>query len=147
MLFLCISYFVLAKCLTCCVMIHVMCAVDIILICFLLGRINSGEVMMPGCISWGHITFRFITCWWELVRCMALGGSELGLDCMVDWLILTFEIQCCSLRDNINAFDRYKLRPRVLRDVTYIDPSTTFLGKKVRLDLMLGFCSSHGLLQ
>ncbi|RPB20702.1 FMN-linked oxidoreductase [Terfezia boudieri ATCC MYA-4762] len=31
----------------------------------------------------------------------------------------------------INAFDRYKLRPRVLRDVTYIDPSTTFLGKKV----------------
>ncbi|KAF8451261.1 glycolate oxidase [Terfezia claveryi] len=42
-----------------------------------------------------------------------------------------------TLRDNINAFDRYKLRPRVLRDVTYIDPSTTFLGKKIAFPLCI----------
>ncbi|KAF8427909.1 FMN-dependent dehydrogenase [Tirmania nivea] len=42
-----------------------------------------------------------------------------------------------TLRDNINAFDRYKLRPRVLRDITHIDPSTAFLGKKIAFPLCI----------
>ncbi|KAJ3144921.1 Hydroxyacid oxidase 1 [Irineochytrium annulatum] len=36
-----------------------------------------------------------------------------------------------TLRDNIAAYSRYKLRPRVLRDVTNVDVSTTILGHPV----------------
>ncbi|KAJ5786795.1 FMN-dependent dehydrogenase [Penicillium pulvis] len=36
-----------------------------------------------------------------------------------------------SLRDNQNAFDRYKIRPRVLRNVSKVDPSTTICDTKV----------------
>ncbi|PSK54332.1 Cytochrome b2, mitochondrial [Elsinoe australis] len=35
-----------------------------------------------------------------------------------------------TLRDNEHAFDRYKLRPRVLRNVSNIDTSMTIWGKK-----------------
>ncbi|POR36825.1 hypothetical protein TPAR_02961 [Tolypocladium paradoxum] len=37
-----------------------------------------------------------------------------------------------TLRENELAFDRYKIRPRVLRDVSTIDTSTTILGTKVK---------------
>ncbi|KAH6880717.1 FMN-dependent dehydrogenase [Thelonectria olida] len=36
-----------------------------------------------------------------------------------------------TLRDNEHAYDRYRIRPRVLRDLTNLDPSTSFLGAKV----------------
>jgi isopentenyl diphosphate isomerase/L-lactate dehydrogenase-like FMN-dependent dehydrogenase len=36
-----------------------------------------------------------------------------------------------SLRDNEEAFDRYKIRPRVLVDTTNLDLSTTIFGTKV----------------
>ncbi|KAL2678655.1 hypothetical protein Neosp_009406 [[Neocosmospora] mangrovei] len=38
--------------------------------------------------------------------------------------------------DNEAAFDRYKLRPRNLKDVSALDTSTTFLGTKVRMQLI-----------
>lgn len=43
-----------------------------------------------------------------------------------------------TLRRNRAALDRIALRPRVLRDVSDIDASWTFLGKKVRLPVMIG---------
>ncbi|KAH7022121.1 FMN-dependent dehydrogenase family protein [Ilyonectria destructans] len=38
---------------------------------------------------------------------------------------------CLRLQDNEAAFDRFKIRPRMLRDVSNIDPSTNLCGKKV----------------
>ena len=43
-----------------------------------------------------------------------------------------------TLRRNRAAIDRIALRPRVLRDVSEIDATSTFLGKKVRLPVMMG---------
>lgn len=43
-----------------------------------------------------------------------------------------------TLKRNRAALDRIALRPRVLRDVSEIDASTTFLGQKVRLPVMIG---------
>jgi L-lactate dehydrogenase (cytochrome) len=43
-----------------------------------------------------------------------------------------------TLRRNISAFDSYQLFPRVLRDVTEIDVSTTVLGSRSALPLVLG---------
>ncbi|KAF8466438.1 FMN-dependent dehydrogenase [Kalaharituber pfeilii] len=40
-----------------------------------------------------------------------------------------------TLRDNINSFDKYKLRPRILRDVLKIDSSTEFMGRKIAFPL------------
>ncbi|KAL4912874.1 hypothetical protein BDW62DRAFT_214685 [Aspergillus aurantiobrunneus] len=37
-----------------------------------------------------------------------------------------------TLRENKSAYDRYLLRPRVLRDVSNIDTTTTILGSKVK---------------
>ena len=42
-----------------------------------------------------------------------------------------------TLRRNRHALDRLALRPRVLRDVSTIDPSHGFLGKKTRLPVIL----------
>ena len=42
-----------------------------------------------------------------------------------------------TLRRNRAALDAIALRPRVLRDVSKVDPSTTFLGMKMRLPVML----------
>jgi (S)-2-hydroxy-acid oxidase len=36
-----------------------------------------------------------------------------------------------SLRENEAAFDRFKIRPRVLRDMSKIDTSTEIFGSKV----------------
>ena len=41
------------------------------------------------------------------------------------------------MRRNRLAFDRYGFRPRVLVDVSKIDTSTTFLGEKLRIPVML----------
>lgn len=37
-----------------------------------------------------------------------------------------------SLRDNEEAYNRYKLRPRVLRNVGQVDMNTEIFGVKVR---------------
>ncbi len=42
-----------------------------------------------------------------------------------------------TMRRNRLAFDRLAFRPRVLVDVSHIDPSTTFLRRKMRIPVML----------
>jgi len=42
-----------------------------------------------------------------------------------------------TLRDNADAFGRITFRPRVLRDVATVDPSTTLLGRPLPLPLVL----------
>src|SRR5579884_4389459 len=42
-----------------------------------------------------------------------------------------------TLRRNRLGFDRLAFRPRILVDVSHIDPSTTFLGHKLRIPVML----------
>ncbi|KAH0614460.1 uncharacterized protein H6S33_000096 [Morchella sextelata] len=42
-----------------------------------------------------------------------------------------------TLRDNLAAFDRYRLRPRVLKDVSRIDTSTQLWGKKISFPLCI----------
>jgi glycolate oxidase len=42
-----------------------------------------------------------------------------------------------TLRRNRLAFDRWGFRPRILRDVSKIDTSTTFLGQKMRIPVLL----------
>lgn len=42
-----------------------------------------------------------------------------------------------TLRRNRHAFDRIAFRPRILVDVSNIDPSTTFLGQKLRIPAIL----------
>ncbi|RGP76912.1 s-2-hydroxy-acid oxidase [Fusarium longipes] len=48
-----------------------------------------------------------------------------------------------SLRDNEAAFDRYKLRPRILRDVSNVDPSTSILGRKVAFPFGFSPAAAH----
>ncbi|MEK9721580.1 MAG: alpha-hydroxy acid oxidase, partial [Quisquiliibacterium sp.] len=55
-----------------------------------------------------------------------------------------------TLRDNRAAFERIRLRPRVLRDVATVDTATTVLGKPVAMPLLVaptgavGFGWPHG---
>jgi glycolate oxidase len=42
-----------------------------------------------------------------------------------------------TLRRNRLAFDRIAFRPRILIDVSDIDPSTTFMGQKLRIPAIL----------
>src|SRR5436190_12170016 len=42
-----------------------------------------------------------------------------------------------TLRRNRAAFDRIAFRPRILVDVSNVDPSTTFLGQKLRIPAIL----------
>ncbi|HEX8969149.1 MAG TPA: alpha-hydroxy acid oxidase [Chloroflexota bacterium] len=42
-----------------------------------------------------------------------------------------------TLRRNRRAFDRVAFRPRILVDVSHVDPSTTFLGQKLRIPAIL----------
>src|SRR3990170_2374702 len=42
-----------------------------------------------------------------------------------------------TMRRNRLAFDRLAFRPRVLVDVSSLDPSTTFLGHQMRIPVML----------
>ena len=42
-----------------------------------------------------------------------------------------------TLRRNRLAFDRVAFRPRILVDVSTTDPSTTFLGQKLRIPAIL----------
>ncbi|PTU18413.1 hypothetical protein P175DRAFT_0504336 [Aspergillus ochraceoroseus IBT 24754] len=48
-----------------------------------------------------------------------------------------------TLKDNSAAFDRYKLRPRVLRDVDNVDTSTTIFGTSVAFPLGFAPAAAH----
>ncbi|CAG9988779.1 unnamed protein product [Clonostachys byssicola] len=50
-----------------------------------------------------------------------------------------------SVQDNEAAYNRYKIRPRVLRDVSNIDTSTTILGTKVSWPFGFSPAASHKL--
>lgn len=49
-----------------------------------------------------------------------------------------------TLRDNVDAFRRRRLRPRVLRDASVVDTATTFLGESVALPVALAPASQNG---
>ncbi|MHB8576634.1 MAG: alpha-hydroxy acid oxidase [Dehalococcoidia bacterium] len=53
-----------------------------------------------------------------------------------DYLVGASESET-TMRRNRLAFDRVGFRPRILVDVSSIDPSTTFLGQKLRIPVML----------
>src|SRR5213080_1167189 len=48
-----------------------------------------------------------------------------------------------SVDRNRRAFASWALRPRVLRDVSSLDLSTTVLGTKVRLPVLIAPCGGH----
>ncbi|CAD5121893.1 DgyrCDS10355 [Dimorphilus gyrociliatus] len=50
-----------------------------------------------------------------------------------------------TVNDNIKAFKRYKIRPRILRDVSNIDTSTTILGYKISFPVCIAPTAMHGL--
>ena len=50
-----------------------------------------------------------------------------------------------SLADNVAAWRRYQLRPRVLVDVAVIDPSTTLLGDAMSIPAAIAPMAVHGL--
>ncbi|GAT18580.1 FMN-dependent dehydrogenase family protein [Aspergillus luchuensis] len=50
-----------------------------------------------------------------------------------------------TLKDNEAAYNRYKLLPRVLRDVDALDTSTTIFGKKVKFPLGFAPAAAHKL--
>ncbi|KAI1375626.1 S-2-hydroxy-acid oxidase [Hypoxylon crocopeplum] len=50
-----------------------------------------------------------------------------------------------TLRENEAAFDRFKLRPRILVDVSNVDPSTTLMGAQIAFPLGIAPAAMHGL--
>jgi 4-hydroxymandelate oxidase len=50
-----------------------------------------------------------------------------------------------TLRDNLDAWDRFRLRPRVLVDVSDIDLSTTILGRPVAMPIGVAPAALHGM--
>ena len=48
-----------------------------------------------------------------------------------------------TLSDNVAAWQRYRLRPRVLRDVSAVDISTTVLGTKVSMPVLVAPTGYH----
>ncbi|KAI0217588.1 Hydroxyacid oxidase 1 [Lamellibrachia satsuma] len=48
-----------------------------------------------------------------------------------------------TMRDNVDAFRRYQLRPRCLRDVSRRDPSTTVLGHKIAFPVCIASTAMH----
>lgn len=50
-----------------------------------------------------------------------------------------------TVNDNKAAFDRIRLRPRIMIDVTKVDPSVECLGRRVAFPLGIGPAAGHGL--
>ncbi|KAK2804463.1 Hydroxyacid oxidase 1 [Onygenales sp. PD_10] len=50
-----------------------------------------------------------------------------------------------TLKDNEKAYDRYKFRPRVLKNVQHVDPSTTIFGVKTSFPFGFAPCAAHKL--
>ena len=48
-----------------------------------------------------------------------------------------------SVERNRRAYESWALRPRVLRDVSTLDLSTTVLGTKVNLPVLIAPCGAH----
>ncbi len=48
-----------------------------------------------------------------------------------------------TLRENVAAFDRIRLRPRVLVDVSHIDTATTVLGSSVAMPILVAPTAMH----
>lgn len=53
--------------------------------------------------------------------------------------------RAASVIDNEKAFDRYKIRPRVLRDVSNLDTSTEMFGTKVTFPFGFSPAATHKL--
>ncbi|XP_066282977.1 2-Hydroxyacid oxidase 1-like isoform X2 [Branchiostoma lanceolatum] len=60
-------------------------------------------------------------------------------------VICTGADQCQTLQENIEAFKRLRIRPRVLRDVSRRDLSTTLLGEKVDFPVGVSSTALQGL--
>ena len=50
-----------------------------------------------------------------------------------------------TMKDNIAAWRRLKLRPRVLRDIVEVEASVTLLGSKVKTPIMVAPTGRHHL--
>src|SRR5882724_6839050 len=50
-----------------------------------------------------------------------------------------------TLRENVAAYRRRHLRPRVLVDVSAVDPSTTVLGTEVSMPVLVAPTALHGM--
>jgi isopentenyl diphosphate isomerase/L-lactate dehydrogenase-like FMN-dependent dehydrogenase len=50
----------------------------------------------------------------------------------LNWAIHISNCASLSLNENETAYDRYKIRPRILKNVDKIDTTTEILGSKVR---------------
>ncbi|KAJ5227158.1 uncharacterized protein N7469_007164 [Penicillium citrinum] len=72
-----------------------------------------------------------------------LGSKRLSPMVRDEDTLLTFSI--ISLRENESAYDRYRIRPRILVNVEDIDTSTEILGTKVTLPFGFSPSASHQL--
>src|SRR4051794_30920935 len=106
--------------------------------------------------EWGHIVadarraVRALVCcrtvsipWWEQQMRDVVSNEEIIQEARRkleqgawDYLVGGSESET-TLRRNRLAFDKIALRPRVLRDVSKVDTSTTFLGQKLRIPAIL----------
>ena len=68
--------------------------------------------------------------------------NRLSLD-IWDYLMGGAESETTVKRNRL-ALDQIAFRPRVLRDVSKVDPSTTFLGRKLNLPVTLAPILAHG---
>ncbi|KZZ94419.1 Aldolase-type TIM barrel [Moelleriella libera RCEF 2490] len=52
-------------------------------------------------------------------------------------------MSCARLRDNESAFDRYKIRTRIMRDLTGLDASTMMFGRRVKFPFAFSPTAMH----
>ncbi|XP_071493412.1 2-Hydroxyacid oxidase 1-like [Diadema antillarum] len=72
--------------------------------------------------------------------------EEEGLGLVSGWFKLYYQTGCdeeSTLRDSRLAFKRYRLRPRILRDVSKRDLSTTILGTRVTMPIAISPTAFH----
>lgn len=50
-----------------------------------------------------------------------------------------------AVRANLDAFGRYQLLPRILRDVSNVDTSATLLGRRAEMPVLVAPMAMHGL--
>src|SRR5438132_5557969 len=106
------------------------------------------------CLAVGQPPVRPVECWHLHERsAWHKGGQQVSLDFVSneeiiqearrrvnqgawDYLVGGSESET-TLRRNRHAFDKVAFRPRILVDVSSVDPSTTFLGMKLRIPAIL----------
>lgn len=81
----------------------------------------------------------------EKVHCIAdlEAAATLTLPPMVRDFYAGGSMDLKTLGENKSSFDRYRLRPRFLRDVTSVDASTTCLGSRTSFPLGLSPAANH----